>query len=261
MKAEMATAYCAYSPDVNAMRQVREQLLFLQRSEAGFSFFDRLFYDYYGFSPEACRMVAVAPGLRELLEKRFVRPLTLVLALIYDYTLGQADAEQLGRRFETGLAVSPELEGMSRQEVWEAVRLSRARRGALSADPVLNEISRILGERAMAGSPVRWALMETVSIYAQALLWRQAGTDSSGIGRFLAASFDEWAAEMPLTPAWRTFANYEIRAELAFLKGCLLRTPRALHGFGRRLLAEFPADPRLPDLLTEAGYLSTGTPS
>src|SRR6266850_4230522 len=245
MKDEMATAYCTYSPDVNAMRRVREQLLFLQRSEAGFSFFDRLFFDYFGFSPEACRMMAVAPELRERVEKRFVRPLTLVLALIHDYTWGQADAEELGRLFETGLAVSPELESMSREEVWEAVSLlSRARRGALAADPVLHEISRLLGERAMGSSPVRWALMDTVSIYAQALLWRHAGTDPSGIGRLLAASFNEWAPEMPLTPVWRNLADYEIRQELAFLKCCLLRTPKARHDFGLRLLAEFPDDPR-----------------
>jgi hypothetical protein len=255
------TGFCAYSSEVNAMRQARDQFLFLRRSEVGFSFFDRLFFDYYGFSPEVCRLMVVSPELRERVEKQLVRPLTLVLGLIHDYTLGQADAEELGRLFEAGLAASPELESMSREEVWEAVNVLRgARRGGPLADPVLLEISRVLGERAMASPPVRWALMDTVAIYADALLWRHAGTDPSGIGRLLAASFNEWAPEMPLIPVWRNLGKDEIRQELAFLKRCLLRTPKALQEFGQRLVAEFPDDPRLPDLLVEAGYFSAGRP-
>jgi hypothetical protein len=237
------------------MRELRDK--FLLHSQSGFNFFDRLFEDYYGFTPEARRLMAVSPVLRERIEKHFVRPLTLVLGLIHDYTLGGAHAEELGRRFEAGLAASPELNRMSLDEVREAVALLDAvKSGAPLPDPVLSEVSRLLAERAVASPPVRWALIDTVAIYARALLWRLLGVSRSGIGRMLADSFDRWAIQMPFTGAWRDLGKYETRQELAFLKQCLLRAPEARRQFGKRLLAGFPEDDRLQDLLADAGYFS-----
>lgn len=249
-----------YSAEVNAMRQVRDK--FLRRSYVGFSFFDKLFYDYYGFSPEVCRLMAFSPALRERVEKHFVRPLTLALSLIHAYTLDQADAAELGRRFEAGLQASPELSGMSSEEVFEAVGvLDAVRRGDPLPDPTLSEISRLLSGRAMTSEPVRWALMDTVAVYARALVWRQEGVSTAAIGERLATYFDEWAVEMPFTDVWSGLAKYEIGQELAFLQKCLLRTPQARMRFAERLVNAFPDDARLPGLLAAAGYTSERRPS
>jgi hypothetical protein len=242
------------------MREVRDK--FLRHSRIGFSPFDRLFDGYNGFSPELCRLMAVSPALRERIEKHFVRPLTLVLGLIHDYTLGGAHAEELGLRFEAGLADSPKLTRMSLDEARKAVAvLDAMKRGAPLPDPVLNEISRLLSERAMASPPVRWALIDTVAIYAQAVLWRLQGVNRSSIGRLLADSFDQWAIRMPVTQARQDLGSYETRQELAFLKQCLRRTPQARRQFGKRLRAGFPEHDRLEDLLGEAADFPQRRPS
>ncbi len=245
-----------YSAEVNALRQVRDS--FLRRSEIGFSFFDWLFEDYYSFSPEVCRLMAISPPLRDRIERDFVRPLTLVLTLIHTYSLGGA----LGERFESDLAAAPQLTAMSREEVSEAIRvLQVVSRGDVTSDPVLTQLSSLLSTRAIGSPPVRWALMEPVEIYANALLWRLDGVGIDVIDRHLADRFDAWAAEMPLTNVWSTLAKYEIRQELVFLKQCLLRTPQARQRFAERLCEYFPNDLRLPELLLEAEYFSERRPS
>jgi hypothetical protein len=103
--------------------------------------------------------------------------------------------------------------------------------------------------------------MDTVEIYANALLWRLDGASTDAIGNRLAASFDAWAVQMPLTGIWQSLAKYEIRQELVFLKRCLLRSEEARLRFGHRLLERFPDDRRLPELLLEAEYFSARRPS
>jgi hypothetical protein len=244
-----------YSAEVNALRQVRDS--FLRRSEIGFSFFDWLFEDYYGFSPEVCRLMAVSAPLRARIERDFVRPLTMILTLIHDYTLGEVGMDELGRRFESGLAAAPELAALSRDQVVEALHVFRAvRLGTALPEPALTELSELLSARAFTSPPIRWALMDTVQIYADALLWRLDNERTEEIGRRLAARFDAWAAQMPFTGIWKSLARYEIRQELIFLKHCLLRSDEARRQFGERMLEHFPDDPRIPELLLEAEYFS-----
>jgi hypothetical protein len=249
-----------YSAEVNALRQVRDS--FLRRSEIGFSFFDWLFEDYYAFSPEVCRLMAISPELRDRIERDFVRPLTLALTLIHTYSLGESGPEALGERFASDLSAAPQLTAMSRADVSEAIRvLQVVSRGDLTADPVLTQLSSLLSARAITSPPVRWALMEPVEIYANALLWRLDGVEIDIIGRRLTDRFDAWAAEMPLTNVWSSLAKYEIRQELIFLKRCLLRTPQARQRFAERLCEYLPSDLRLPELLLEAEYFSQRRPS
>jgi len=186
----------------------------------------------------------------------------LALQLIHDYTLGRVGPEELGARFATGLSTAPELEHMSHDDLSDAVTIiERVKCGVHLNDPVLNEISQVLSRRAMASPPIRWALIDTVATYAQALIWRSEGVDRREIGLRLAARFDEWAVQMPFTGVWRDLAKYEIRQELAFLEQCLLRTPESRGRFAERLIAAFPDDERLPELLVETGYLSSRRPS
>jgi hypothetical protein len=249
-----------YSAEVNALRQVRDS--FLRRSEIGFSFFDWLFEDYYAFSPQVCRLMAISAPLRERIDREFVRPLTMILTLIHDSTLCEVEPVELGRRFESGLATMLQLSGMSRVQVVEALRVLQAVRiGAALSDPALTELSELLNAHAFSSPPVRWALMDTVEIYANALLWYLDGEASEEIGRRLSARIDSWAAQMPLTGIWRSLAIYEIRQELIFLKRCLLRNDDARRQFGERLLEHFPDDRRLPGLLVEAEYISQRRPA
>jgi hypothetical protein len=63
----------AYSEDVLTLRSVRDQVL--RKSDIGFDFFQHLFHDYYGFSPQVCKLMARSPDLQERIRLYFVGPL------------------------------------------------------------------------------------------------------------------------------------------------------------------------------------------
>jgi hypothetical protein len=205
-------------------RYVEENTRFLRRAEAGFGLFDQLCYEHYRFSMEACRTLGGAP---------FVKASTLCLLLIHDYSSGRVGAEELGKRFEAGIATSPELAELARESV--------------------GELARLLAERDCLSAAAPWALVDTVEIYVDALGLRRAGAGVTEIGLTLIERFEEWASEMPLSEAWSGAPDAEILRELLFLRRSLLRTEQVWHQFSHRLAARFPDDRRLARLVAQIG--------
>src|SRR5690606_39639612 len=158
-----------YSAEVRALRRVRDGLL--RRSEIGFDFFVRLHDDYYGFSPEVCRLMAGSRALLEQVRDYFVGPLTACLELMVAYTIERASPEALGRRALVRLHESATLRRLTDDElalaeaVLEGDALSR-----LGSPPELRrlrglrELSALLDERARGSVFVRWALLEPIRV-------------------------------------------------------------------------------------------------
>ena len=239
-----------YSAEVNALRQLRDR--FLRGSEVGFDFFDRLHYDYYNFSPEVCRWMSGSGELRQLVELYFVKPLTLCLGLIHDYTLGGCDTEELGARFEAGLQAAPQLLVLGPEELRQ-VRALLA--GDWSAQGIWADLGQLLNERAAASEPVRWALLATIGMYVDALEWRLQGLGTTELGERLARSIDQWGAQLPLTEVWGRLSQYALAEELGFLRRALLPRPAARRQFAQRLLDHAGGDPRFTRALDQTGFL------
>lgn len=247
-----------YSAEVNALRQVRDH--FLRRSNVGFDFFDQLFDDYYNFSPEICRMMAASPDLTHLIEIYFVMPLTRCLTLIQNYTLGGLDYPQLGARFFSDLEASPELASMSIADLRRALDLlSGMTDESVTLGPSLDKLWLLLDARARSSDFVRWALMDTIEIYVNALIWRLEGFGPDEIGQRLAEKFEQWGPQMPLTETWKSLSSYAVAQELAFLKQSLLRTGEARLRFGERLVNHLGKDNnKASSLLFNAGFFGRG---
>ncbi|HEY5028101.1 MAG TPA: CFI-box-CTERM domain-containing protein [Candidatus Angelobacter sp.] len=238
-----------YSPEVNALRQVRDS--FLRRSEVGYSFFEHLHHDYYGFSPEVRRMMAVTPELKKLIETWFVRPLTASLGLIRAWSLDGCDENEIGKRFEQGAAetnLSPEIAALVRDMLQ-----GRSEVPAFNSD--LIELAALLQQRAQPSPYIEWGLIQTTCMYLDACVWRSEGLSPSALGERLTAAFDAWASAMPLTDAWHKLPRYSLNEELAFLHRALLRTQESRLRFGQRLAIHISADDATLKLMAEAGFL------
>ncbi len=223
----------AYSAEVNALREVRDGVL--RHSEVGYDFFQHLHDDYYGFSPEVCRLMAHSSALLETVRIQFVGPLTVALDLIRAHGIEKIDVTELGRRFDAQVAAKPELADLSAQDVARGRDLLDA-----SATPALEAeaaLASLINERARPSEYVTWALIDPISTLIDALLWRLRDVETEEIGRRLAERFDGWSARMPITGVWNRLSDYTLSEELRFLERTLLRTPDTRRRFGRRLAA------------------------
>ena len=238
-----------YSKEVQMLRRVRDQ--FLRRSSVGLDFFDRLHYDYYAFSPQVCRLMSGSPQTRQLVERCFVRPLVDCLQLVRDYALATCPAAELGARFLARVEGNPYLNSLGRAEIAEALDLLRGTPGAVVQERALGALVEQL---ARPSEYVRWALMEPLETYIQALIWRIDGCAASEIGERLGVAIDGWGARMPVTAAWNDLSNRALREELEFLKTALLKSPAARAEFARRLPASFWHDEARARLLANAGF-------
>lgn len=243
----------AFSQEVNQLRRFRDS--FLRVSDVGFDFFQHLHRDYYGFSPEVCRVMGCAPDIRELIRCYFVLPLVQVLGLAVEYAQKGADAHRLGLMFEEGLVTEESLASLSGSELGVARALLNS---GLAAPAALEgrtaELGAIIGGRATTSPFVHWALIETIKIYVDAVEWHIQGTSADEIGKRLAESFDEWGARFPLTDIWKTLSKYATGQELDFLKQTLLPQPGARSVFARRLSEFLGRSSELDRVLDEAAY-------
>ncbi len=218
-----------YSQEVDALRRVRDE--FLRRSSVGLDFFDRLHDDYYGFSPQVCRLMAEAPGMRDRIGDYFVRPLVLCLDMVHAYSLGTTGAA-LGARFAAGIESSPVLRSLSSEQAVEALNLIRGRAGKTLPERSLAEL---IESRARPSEYVRWAVMEPLEFYVEAVMGRLEGRSLEATGAWLGSAIDAWAARLPVTEVWMRLSNRGFREELQFLGTALLRTPEARARFAARL--------------------------
>jgi len=225
-----------YSARVNELRQVRDR--FLRRAETGFSFFERLFEDYYAFSPQVCVMMARCEALRSDIERYYLAPLIHFLRLVQLRTVGHASPARLAAALDEELASSPGLRSLDAATLELLLDLYAGRSLPLkSTDAAHVELARLLEERALPSPYVDWALVHPVRIFLQAVQARRAGLSAPRVWRTMAAAMDQWAAHLPITDVWQRLSSFERRRELAFLDHCLLRGRKARRGFRRRLAA------------------------
>ena len=237
-----------FSQEVNALRAIRDKSL--RWSDVGFDFFDKLHYDYYSFSPQVCTLMSGSPELRDQVSAYFVLPLTRCLYLIHDYGKGKCSTKEIGARFEAGVQASAQLSSITREEVHTALSvIGHLQDSEPVADEKLEELAKLLSERAWSSPFVHWALIETIEIYANALLWRFDGVPSHEIGSRLGERFDAWGARMPVSEVWKGLSRYAIREELDFLKNSLLRSTEARERFAQRLIDYLAADSELAAII------------
>jgi hypothetical protein len=241
-----------YSAEVNSLRQVRDS--FLRRSEVGYSFFDSLLHDYYGFSPEVCRAMASAPDLRKRIERWFVRPLTEVLELIRAWALDGCDSEEIGSRFEVYRAQA----GVSQADLHLVRDLLQGREKLPAVDDRFAKLGVLVSERSRQSPYVDWGLIQTTCIYLDACIWRAEGMEPAEIGERLIQAFERWASEMPLTDAWHELPRYSLNQELEFLQRALLRTPESRRRFAQRLADHISADEATLKVMSDAGFRCDG---
>ena len=222
----------ALSEEVNSLRSVRDGLL--RKTEVGFFFFQSLYQDYYGFSPQVCTLIAQHPALRSLVLEGFVRPLVTILQLIECYALGNEDAETLGGEFVAAHA----------QREVAAMRLdtlSRARK-LLAGDALLADDELKLAELlnpALMSEYVTWALIEPLEIYEAALRTHLKESDVDRVGAQLYDDINKWAGRIPLGNIWASLSVGELGNEVKALDTILLRTPELRASFRHRLKGKF----------------------
>jgi hypothetical protein len=222
------------SREVSALRAVRDT--FVRKTDVGFAFFNKLFYDYYGFSPQICTIMAGRPALAPMVLQGFVRPLIVALRLLQAYALDGLNDARLGRLF-----VDHHPDRKSAATALTLLNQARAfSQGDVSgADELCQSVARLLRERAWPSAHVRWGLIEPVRIYGEALEAYAAGARSSDVGRLLRRAFIAWAAEMPLDHVWATLTAKQARKELAIYESRLLRSVAARARFRERLADRF----------------------
>jgi len=229
-----------YSDAVNSLREVRDGIL--RGSEIGHDFFNHFYQDYYGFSPEVCRLMARSPELLNLIRVRFLAPLTVVLDLIRAHSIDRLDDEALGLRFAANLSKESELLNLTHSEI-ELARVLLAGAPLPDTDiPLVTELANLLGERAWSSTFVKWTLVEPIKMLVDALSWHRENVNLNEIGKRLGASFDQWSVQMPITPVWNTLSMYTLNEELEFLERTLLSTEESRRFFGKRLVAALPAE-------------------
>lgn len=222
------------SAEVQALREVRDG--FLRRTEVGFSFFQKLLHDYYAFSPQVSTVMAQKPDLSQLVLEGYVRPLIITLRLLQLHAFEEPTDAKLGRVFTN---YHPE----AAEAADKLALLDRARaysQGEIaSGERATEELAQILHERAWSSEHVRWALIEPVRIYGEALGAYVAGSKRAEIGRTLRQAFVAWAAEMPLDHVWASLSANQLKRELSTFETGLLRSSKAKSRFRKRLVDRF----------------------
>lgn len=222
------------SDEVAALRRVRDG--FLRRSEIGYAFFERLLWDYYGFSPQVCTLMAGHPEVRALVLEGFVRPLVMMLSLMEELAIGGADPIALGNQFKV-------MHHDDEPAVIRLETLSLGRRVLAGDDVDLPEEWRELSELlapALRSDHLRWGLVEPIAQYESLLAAALSGSGAEELGRRLEDGFEDWAAAMPLDDLWGALTVAELQDSLAFLDTTLLRSQEMRVAFRDRLRQEVP---------------------
>lgn len=225
------------SVELSALRAFREG--FLRRSEVGHAFFERLHYEYYGYSPQVVAAMGNNDPLVERIRRFFVRPLTRSLTLTRALLEADAPVAEVGARLERSLA--RDFEATPESELEGALAMvGSGRPDEAMVPPRLRDL-----EWVEAGPHLRWGILEPVGMYLAAAQERATGEAPDALGRAFAARVEEWAARLPIEPMWSDISEYELRQELEFLRQTLLRTPASRERFAQRLADEVGVDREL----------------
>jgi hypothetical protein len=243
-----------FSAEIQGLRSTRDHLL--RRSDVGYDFFERLHYDYYGFSPEVCRMMARSSDLTQRIRAYFVEPLAGSLQLARAHSVEGVAGAALGRAFGECAGRSG-LDALTRADIDEALSILGVLRSTVAPLPRhLAELADFLEGPVRSSEFIGWGLLDPIRIYVEALAWRFDGVSLETIGDRLASAFNRWAAAMPLTGVWSTLSVLGLRRELGFLSTVVVRDPEARLALGRRLAPMVSGDPERAAELVAAGFVA-----
>lgn len=241
----------SHSIEVNSLRSFRDG--FLRRSEVGHAFFERLHYDYYGFSPQVCTAMGNNAPLVDRIRAYCVRPLTAALQLIRGLLAEGLPARTAGGQLRAEVARPGGLGHAPPEELEGALRMVRAGRvDREEGMPLPDDLSVV--DAVAPTEHVRWALLDPVEMYLEATSDCAAGVPDGELGERFAARVEAWAPRLPIDPVWSVLSEYETRAELELLGDCLLRTGAARQRFGSRLVGAAEDSSRTRRVLASAGY-------
>jgi hypothetical protein len=234
------------SPQVQLLRDVRDR--FVRSTEVGHAFFERLFYDYYAFSPQVCTMIAADPALGRVILEGYVEPLIAFWKLMVARAFEDLNDEELGRRFCDGRgaeATEAMLCALERTAAYWQYD-DGTKRGA--AGPLLD----LLRERAWPSPHVQWTLVDPVRIYRDALAAIVDGQTDRSVGELLRQQIDRWVAEFPLDHVWGALARAEVERELGTWETRLVQSSDGRCRLRRRLSERFPTVTAVGDALDES---------
>lgn len=241
------------SPQVASLRCVRDS--FVRSTEVGHAFFQRLFYDYYGFSPQVCTIAAGTPEVSRHLLDGYVEPLLAFWQVMVERSRSPLDAEALGAIF-VGLHRDPDearrrLAALSQTAgYWQA--------GAADGPPVVAELLQVLRERAWPSEHVQWALVAPVRMYKELLARHLEGADARALGEAFVRLLEGWAPEVPISDVWGALARDEVVAELDFCDRRLLLSAASRRRFRDRLRQRFPGVTAITAVLSGEDLESEG---
>jgi hypothetical protein len=215
-----------YSSEVNRLRYFREHVL--RRSQVGDDFFNRFHYQYYGFSPEVCRLIGHQPSLGALIKQHFVVPLLAALELLIHYTDNkgqglvdflrqQAKREEFAEiyrpHFLDELRVFVELAETFDQEAISMTLLSRD--GDLIG---ATDLMSYVNQQTVKDGFINWSLVQPLKIWLSSAFLLTVEESDGEINAEIYSLISEWAAHLPITSIWREFSRLETEIELERLE-------------------------------------------
>ena len=100
--------------------------------------------------------------------------------------------------------------------------------------------------------------MDMVVIFLEIYELYASGATAETCGESVAKSFENWAAEMPLTQVWDDLSTHSFVKELKSLEKSILKTPGAKEKLVHRLMRNSPEAKKrkIHQALIEAGFIT-----
>ena len=236
-----------YSSEVNRLRYLREHIL--RRSDVGDDFFQYFHYQYYGFSPEVCRLMGHQPALSPLIKQYFVVPLLAALELLVCYAdhKGQGLVDILRQQAER-----QEFAEIYRQEFLDELALfldlTKTRSQAAVSMALLSkgenftgavDLLQYINEQTLTNPFINWALVDSLRIWQSSVSFLTTGKTDDEINIEIYKLISDWISYLPITSIWGEFSRLKTEDELNSLKQFIF-DPKAKEIFAERLIDEHP---------------------
>lgn len=236
-----------YSEEVRRFRQLREKVL--RRTEVGDAFFKEFFYNYYGFSPEVCRLMGHQPNLTPVIREKFVVPLLASLELLIFY------AENKGKGLRDFLQKQSEREDLQpfyRAEFLTEMAAYLRLAGSFNQTAIGNllsaqgekftgfsELLQYVNEQTLKNEYIKWSLAEALETWVASALLLKSDKSRKKIEAEIYKLISAWIAYLPITSVWEEFSRLQTELELESLEQFIFDC-EAKRMFARRLVEKYP---------------------
>jgi hypothetical protein len=264
----IATAAYGSASDTNVrrFREFRDQKL--RGTHWGRAFFQRLYAEYYSYSPRIAADMRASPALRQTVSSLLVGPFLDFLTVAELALSGPQKGIDFVERLESILARDPEIDATAIVYALDHARVAsltfnpaQRPRPPVSPQPTgpLDQVKYVV-QLVLAFAPTteftRWALIDPLCLHWVALERIHARHDP--IDRVASAYMDGlagWISNMPLPPLLAQWPAETLAKDLTGLGKHTFRTPAARRQVADRLLSFADLFPyELLPLLAQAGW-------